>query len=152
MPSFLSLALKALPTPQMIETGLSPRKSMASSSPMMEKPRGLLRSEATFARNLLKLRPTETVIPISSSMRFTRRSMVRAGGAWCRRSVPLKSMKASSMESGSTNGVSSRIRARTSPPAFAYFSMFGFTTTASGQALSALNMGMAEPTPRIRAI
>ena len=35
-----------------------------------------------------------------------------AGGAWCRRSVPVRSRKASSSESGSTAGVSSSIIAR----------------------------------------
>ena len=41
-------------------------------------------------------------------------------------------MKASSMESGSTSGVSSSIIARTWRPTAAYFFMSGLTTTASG--------------------
>ena len=56
-------------------------------------------------------------------------------------------MKASSMESGSTRGVSPSIIDRTLAPTAVYFFMSGLTTTASGQALSALNIGMAERTP-----
>ena len=53
----------------------------------------------------------------------------------------------SSIEIGSTNGVSPSIMARTARPATAYFSMFGLITMACGQASSALNIGMAERTP-----
>ena len=56
-------------------------------------------------------------------------------------------MNASSMESGSTSGVSPSIIALTSPLTAVYLFMSGLTTTASGQALSALNIGMAERTP-----
>ena len=51
------------------------------------------------------------------------------------------------MDSGSTSGVRSSIRARISRLTATYFCMSGFITTASGQAFSALNMGMAERTP-----
>ena len=43
------------------------------------------------------------------------------------------------------------MRSRTSRPTAAYFAMSGRITTASGQAWSALNIGMAERTPWIRA-
>ena len=56
-------------------------------------------------------------------------------------------MNASSIDSGSTSGVRSSIIARTSRPTDAYFFMSGLTTAASGQAFSALNMGIAERTP-----
>ena len=56
-------------------------------------------------------------------------------------------MNASSIESGSTSGVISPIRRRTSRPTAEYFSKFGRTTTASGQAFSAWNIGIAERTP-----
>ena len=56
-------------------------------------------------------------------------------------------MNASSMESGSTRGVSACIIVRTSRPTAAYFFMSGLMTTASGHALRALVMGMAERTP-----
>ena len=51
------------------------------------------------------------------------------------------------MESGSTSGVNERIISRISPPTREYFAMSGETTTALGQAASALNIGMAERTP-----
>ena len=46
-------------------------------------------------------------MPISSSTRLAKRASVRAGLPWCRRSVPDRSRKASSIETGSTSGVSS---------------------------------------------
>ena len=46
-----------VPPPQIILTGLSRRKSSVSALPITENPRGLLRSEATLARNLLWLKP-----------------------------------------------------------------------------------------------
>ena len=57
----------ALPTPQISETGLCARKATVSGRPITAKPRGLSRSEAILARNLLWLRPIETVMPISRS-------------------------------------------------------------------------------------
>jgi fatty acid-binding protein DegV len=44
-------------------------------------------------------------------------------------------------------GVSSSMSLRTSLPTLAYLAMSGRITTASGQASSALNMGMADLTP-----
>ena len=69
----------------------------------------------------------------------------------CRDWVSERSMNASSIESGSTNGLRSCIIARSSLPTAAYVFMPGVTTTASGQAFSALNIGMAERTPHVRA-
>ena len=43
----------ALPTPQMMRTGCAARNGTASASPITAKPRGLSRSEAILARNLL---------------------------------------------------------------------------------------------------
>ena len=53
----------------------------------------------------------------------------------------------SSIDKGSTNGVSRRISARTSRPTALYFAISGRMTTASGQAANALNIGIAERTP-----
>ena len=52
-----------------------------------------------------------------------------AGDMPCRRSVPVRSRNASSIDSGSTSGVRSRISARTSRPTAAYFAMSGRMTT-----------------------
>ena len=51
----------------------------------------------------------------------------------CSRSVPVRSRKASSIDSGSTSGVSANIALRTSRPTSTYFAMFGLITTACGQ-------------------
>ncbi len=70
-----------------------------------------------------------------------------AGTAPCTASVPLRSRNASSIDSGSTSGVRRRISALTARPTSRYFAMSGRITTASGQAASALNIGIAERTP-----
>ena len=53
MPAASSAVWVAWPTPQMMRTGLGFRKASVSALPMTEKPRGLSRSEAILARNLL---------------------------------------------------------------------------------------------------
>ncbi len=105
-----------------------------------------------MARNLLWESPTEAVTPISASMRFCRRAIWAAGERPVRRRVPLRSRKASSSESGSTSGVSASIIARIARETSKYRAMRGLMTTASGQSLSALNIGMAERTPSMRAM
>ena len=152
MPSRARRACIALPTPQIALTGRVARKDRVSASPIIEKPRGLSRSEASLARNLLWLRPIETEMPISESIRLTKRTRLCAGGPPCRRSVPRKSIKASSIDSGSTSGVRSFIICRTSRPTRPYFSISGGMMMASGQAALALNIGIAECTPWMRAI
>ena len=56
-------------------------------------------------------------------------------------------MNASSMDNGSTSGVNSCIIARMARPTATYFFMSGLITVASGHALKAWNMGIAECTP-----
>ena len=102
------------PTPQISAIGFGPRKSRVSARPITAKPRGLSRSEAILARNLLWLSPTETVRPRSRSISAWSRAIRSAGGAPCSRSVPVRSRKASSSDSGSTSGVSASIRSRIS--------------------------------------
>jgi hypothetical protein len=111
------------------------------------KPRALSRSEAIFARNLLSLNPIETVMPWAVSTRLASPARSWAGQAACSVSVPPRWRNASSIDKGSTNGVSRRISARTSRPTALYFAMSGRMTTASGQAPKALNIGIAERTP-----
>ena len=82
--------------------------------------------------------PIETVMPMSSSTRLAKRASARAGLMRCSRSVPVRSMKASSIESGSTCGVSSSISWRTSRPTRTYFAMLGVITVACGQSLQRL--------------
>ena len=61
-------------------------------------------------------------------------------------------MNASSIDTGSTRGVSLNMRARTSRPTRAYFSMSGRTTVACGHSRRASNMGIADFTPKVRAM
>jgi hypothetical protein len=82
------------------------RKALASAAPITEKPRGLSSSEAILARNLLGARPIETVRPISASISACSRASIWAGVAPCRRSVPDRSIQASSSDSGWISGVS----------------------------------------------
>ncbi len=60
-------------------------------------------------------------------------------------------MNASSIDTGSTSGVSLNMSSRTCRPTRAYFSMSGRTTEACGQSRRASNMGIAERTPKVRA-
>ena len=84
-PSLARLSLVFWPMPQTKRTGLSARNARVSALPITEKPRGLLRSEAILARNLLWLRPIETVMPISRSIFSARRARLSAGAALVQR-------------------------------------------------------------------
>ena len=79
-----------------------------------------------MARNLLADRPIETVMPISSSTRRAKRARDFAGGMPCRRSVPARSRKASSIDSGSTCGVSSSMRLAHLAPGLGVLRHIGF--------------------------
>ncbi|MGY4469219.1 hypothetical protein ACVWWK_004928 [Bradyrhizobium sp. LB9.1b] len=100
-----------------------------------------------MARNLLQERPTETLMPMSRSMLRANCASTFAGIMPCTRSVPERSRKASSIESGSTSGVSACMAWRTSRPTRTYLAMSGPITVACGQASNALYIGMAERTP-----
>ena len=93
-----------------------------------------------------------SAMPMSASTRLAKRASERAGVMPCRRAVPVRSMNASSIESGSTCGVRSNIIFRTSRPTRTYFAMSGGSTTAWEQSLRALNIGIAECTPKVRAM
>ena len=59
-----------------------------------------------MARNLLAESPIETVMPSSRSTSSAKRASTLAALMPCSRSVPVRSRKASSIDSGSTSGVS----------------------------------------------
>ena len=86
-------------------------------------------------------------MPSAASTRRASAASSCAGATPCSLAVPLRSRNASSIDSGSTSGVRRRISARTARPTSRYFAMSGRITTASGQAASALNIGIAERTP-----
>ena len=93
----------------------------------------------------------ETVRPVSSSIRFWNRISCNAGGPPFSRSVPDRSTQASSSDNGWISGVSWPRAPRIRWDSKTYLVKSGRMTTASGQAFSALNIGMAEPTPYWRA-
>ena len=64
---------------------VAPASSRASSWSSAAKPRGLSRSEAILARNLLQDRPTETVMPMSRSTSRAKRASTLAGIMPCTR-------------------------------------------------------------------
>ena len=86
-----------------------------------------------MARNLLQRQPdrdgdADLALDVAGEARQRpRRRSCRAA-----RSVPARSRNASSIDSGSTSGVSACISARTSRPTRTYFAMSGVITTASG--------------------
>ena len=91
-----------------------------------------------MARNLFTDSPTETVMPMSRSTSRANRASTFAGIMPCTRSVPERSRKASSIESGSTSGVSACMAWRTSRPTRTYFAMSGPITIACGQSVQRL--------------
>jgi len=109
-------------------------------------------SEAILARNLLQDSPTETVMPMPRSTSRANRASTFAGIMPWTRWVPARSRNASSIESGSTSGVSACMAWRTSRPTLTYFAMSGRITVADGHSASALNIGIAERTPNVRAM
>jgi hypothetical protein len=108
----------------------------ASAAPITEKPRGLSRSEAILARNLLAARPTETVMPTSRSISACSRASTRAGGPPCSRSEPDRSSQASSSDSGWTRGVSASSLAMIRALSARYLAKSGLMTTASGHSFA----------------
>src|SRR5262249_53926677 len=105
-----------LPTPKISVTGFGARKAAASSPPRTAKPRGLSRSEAILARNLLQESPIDTVMPSEVSTSLAKPASALAGDILCRRAVPDRSMNASSIDTGSTNAGGLDKRPRTPPP------------------------------------
>jgi len=106
-------------------TGLLVSSANPSSWSSTAKPRGLLRSLAILARNLLQDSPIDTVMPMVRWTSSAKRASVLAGEAPWIRSVPDRSRNASSIDSGSTSGVSASIACRTSRPTRTYLAMSG---------------------------
>src|SRR5208282_4916089 len=111
MPSPARRRCIAVPTPHSRDTGLSARNVEAPLRLSTAKPRGLSRSEASLARSLLSLNPIDTVMPSSASTRRASAARSWAGHAPRSFSVPESSRNASSIDNGSTSGVSRSIAA-----------------------------------------
>ena len=94
--------------------------------------------------------PTETASSVSS--RTSRRSLSPTATAGpSRRSLPVRSRKASSSESPSTAGEKRSKIAKMRRDSRAYFAMSPGRKTPSGQSLRASAVGIAERTPKTRA-
>ncbi len=119
---------------------------------MTKKPRGLSVSDAIFARNLVSLRPMETVMPQVFSTSRAMWASVAAAGRRNKVSVPDNSRNASSRDKGSTSGVAASKIARICAATRLYFAISGLITTACGHSSSALNIGIAERGPYLRAM
>ena len=92
-----------------IVTASGCRNSSTSAPGTTRMPSGLLVVEASLATNLVVATPTEQVRPYCSRM-SARISWPMAAGRPSRRMAPLTSRNASSRDSGSTSGVTSRNR------------------------------------------
>ena len=138
------------PTPGRMRTGSGASTARASAAPITAKPRGLSRPAASLASRRLGASPIETVSPVSSSSARAKRAS-RTAGDDPSRAASERSSTASSIESGCTQGVSARMRARTARAAAPYLAKSGGRTTASGQSESARNIGIALRTPESRA-
>ena len=145
-------AVVAAPTPLIFDTGSFATNALPSAAPMTENPRGFCNSDASFARNLLGASPIETVMPTSRSTRAAMMLRASAAGDASVRQLSVRSRYASSIETGSKTEVAPRKIARISLLTRLYLAMSGGITTASGQASNALNIGIAERTPKRRAI
>jgi len=89
---------------------------------------------------------------MSASISACSLASVSAGGVPCRRSVPDRSIQASSSERPCTSGVRVRTFSKMRRLSVRYLVKSGGRMVAWGQSLRALNIGMAERTPLIRAM
>ncbi len=114
------------------------------------RPSGFFQPEAILARNLFGATPAEIVSCVASrTCCFSRRATFTPSGSFQLFSVT--SRYASSIDSGSTSGVTARNSSKTVVDTRLYFDMSGRTTTRCGQLRSAVDIGIAERTPKARA-
>ena len=112
MPRARSLPAVTGPTPQSASTGSFCRKASTRSGLITVRPSGFFQPDAIFARNLLGATPADAVSPVSSRMRvFSRLATVIPSVS--PHAFSVTSRYASSSDSGSTSGVTSRKIANT---------------------------------------
>ena len=152
-PARRSFSWVAGPTPKMKPTGLSASIARASASSITAKPRGLSRSEAILARNLLAARPDrDGDADLALDLAPAAGPASPPASAPCSRSVPARSSQASSSESVCTSGVSARMLGADARP-----TRRGIWRSPGGSHrfrahFRALNIGIAERTPNMRAM
>ena len=117
---------------------------------MTVRPSGFFQLDAILARNLFGATPADAVRLVSSRMRslsLLATSMPRGSS----HAFSVTSRYASSRDSGSTSGVTSRKIAKTCRETAPYLEKSGGTMTSSGQRRKARAIGRAERTPNRRA-
>ncbi len=107
MPSRCSDSPVRSPTPHSAVTGSGCRKASTRAAGTTSMPSGLHRADASLATNLVGATPTEQVSCNSSTTR-RRIAAAMSAGRPAARTLPRTSRNASSRESGSTSGVTSR--------------------------------------------
>src|SRR5438445_8552793 len=113
-------------------------------------PSGFFQPEAIFARNLFGATPADAVNAVSARIRsFSRRATVVASGSPHELSVT--SRYASSSDSGSTSGVTSRKIAKTVCDTVLYRVKSGGKITRAGQGRTALAIDIPECTAKATA-
>ena len=135
--------------PLMARTGSGARKARSVPGSTAVSPRGFSRSLAILATVLLQPRPMEHVTPILETRRAIRCAMARGLSALKRPGVMSKN--ASSIETCSTNGVSSARIAITCELTARYRSKWPGVQIACGQRRLAWAEDIAERTPNTRA-
>ncbi len=138
------------PTPQSFDTGRAWRKDFSPFPVTMTRPSGFFMSEAIFAVILLGAIPTDAVSPVSFFMAVFMRRHVSSGEPK-RCQLPVISMKASSILMGSISGVKVPRISRTRSEISEYLSILTGKKTACGHFLYAIEIGIAEWMPYLRA-
>src|SRR5436309_13841243 len=114
------------------------------------RPSGFFQPDAIFARNLFGATPADAVNPVSARIRsLSRRATGVASGS--PHAFSVTSRYASSSDSGSTSGVTSRKILHTAVDAALYREKSGGTLMSDGHRRTAVAIGIAEYTPNARA-
>ena len=117
---------------------------------MTVSPSGFFQPEAILARNLFGATPAEIVSCVASrTCCLSRRATFTPSGSF--QAFSVTSRYASSIDSGSTSGVTARNSSKTVFDTRMYFDMSGRTTTSCGQLRSAADIDIADRTPKARA-
>src|SRR5258705_13515744 len=117
---------------------------------MTVRPAGFFQPDAIFARNLFGATPADAVSPVSARMRSFNRFATAVPSA-SPHAFSVTSRYASSSDSGSTSGVTSRKIVNTASDAALYLAKSGGTMTSDGHRRTAVAIDIAEYTPNARA-
>ncbi len=143
MPRARSFFAVTGPTPHSASTGNCWRNGSTRSGPITVSPSGFFQPDAIFARNLLGATPADAVRPVSARMRaFSLRATDVASGS--PHAFSVTSRYASSSDSGSTSGVTSRKIEKTAVDAVLYRAKSDGTIVSEGHSRTAFAIDIAE--------